>query len=594
MPPLRPKPLPARLRSCIRSGSRVALLLIAACGPEARRGSAILVTLDTTRADALGPWSAEASVTPALDALAAESTVFANAHTVAPLTVPSHASMLTGLYPIRHRVRDNGLLPLPASARTLAEAASEAGIDTAAFLATYVLAPGLALDQGFATYDAPDPEREEGLTLRDNRRAREMVDRALAWLDVRDPRRPFFLWVHFFDPHAPYEPAIAFHTGTDSRSLYRGEVAGMDAQLGRFFDALRERGLLDAATVLVVADHGESLGDNGEVTHGAYCYEPTLHVPLFLRRPGGGAAARSEAPVSVVDVAPTLAEALGVPFGAGASQGIDGTSLLGTLDPDRGLYFECYGGYLSYGWSPLAGWIDARGKYVHSSEPEFFDLAADPGEGVNLAPERAAELEPYRRAIERIAALPALEPDPDAAPVGDEEDLRALGYAAAGDRTAELPHPLAPVDRPSPWRRKQELADALLAWDLWKFGRRDEAISLFHRVVEQNPGNAFALENYAACLIEAERYTEAIAPLRRLLADGVDRAGIHYNLGACLWTQGDREGAIHAFERAVALDPENPELLERLVIAYQRAGRKEEGEPYRRRLQGLRGSSAGR
>src|SRR6185503_9303787 len=264
-----------RVRRAIALG---VLVLAAGCGQEERR-SALLVTLDTTRADALSCYGNREPTTPVLDSLAKDGVAFDAAHTVMALTLPAHTSMLTGLAPLRHGLRDNGVAALPEAAQTIAARAHAAGIDTAAFVSSVVLDDDFGLDQGFDVYSVPvrrgATERAHGA----ERPARATIDAALAWLAGRDSARPFFLWVHLYDPHHPYTPSAPF--AERFSSPYLGEVAAMDHELGRLFDDLRARGLLERTFVLALADHGEAFGEHGELTHGTYCYETTLHVPLI-------------------------------------------------------------------------------------------------------------------------------------------------------------------------------------------------------------------------------------------------------------------------------------------------------------------------
>ncbi len=391
--------------------------------------SALLITLDTTRADALGCYGRVPAVTPNLDSLAREGVLFDNAHCAAPSTLPSHASMLTGLYPIRNSVRHNGLQPLPQSARTLAESAKEKGFDTAAFIGSVVLADSFGLNQGFDVYDQPRHEELGVSTHFGERRASDVIDAALAWLKRRDRARPFFMWVHLFDPHAPYAPPKEFQTGALAREPYLGEIAFADRELGRLLAALREQKLLDRVAVLAIADHGESFGEHGESSHGVYCYESTLRVPLILRMPGGEHGVRKNALVSGVDVYPTLAEAMGL--AVPPSGEIDGVSLFAPK-LDRGIYFESYYAWNAYRWSPIAGWLDGQGKYLHSSTPEFFDLTADPGEAHDLASQRDSGR--YEAAISALAARPALvQGDAHGIDEALKQRIRSLGYAGVED-----------------------------------------------------------------------------------------------------------------------------------------------------------------
>lgn len=567
--------------------------LIPACGragDEPAPRSALLITLDTTRADALGCYGRSPSVTPHLDRLAEESLVFARAHTVTPITLPSHASMMTGLTPPRHTVRENGVSPVPQSARTLAERAREADIQTAAFIAAAVLDSSFGLDQGFEQYDAP---AQRGITSDAHfsaREAREVVEGALAWLAARDRERPFFLWVHLFDPHAPYSPPAEFTTGAASGNAYLGEVASMDDQLGRLLDALRSEGALSETTVLVVADHGEAFGEHQEYSHATYCYESTLHVPFLLRLPDGRRAGeRSDGIVSVVDVHPTLIDALGLEAES-APGGLDGLSLFHADPPSgRGVYFESYNGFYYYGWSPIAGWLDRQAKYVHSSRPQLFDLGADPDEAHDLLASGVREVAPYRAEIARAVGLPALDPGEKDA-LDDEllARIRALGYVGAGAEEAdEWPHPLAPCELPgpaetAPLHRKLMSAAVHMNAGTWR-----EAAALFGEVLAANPENSYARNMLGSCLIQSKRYAEAVPIFQRLLRDGRTGASMHYNLGISLMEVGRTAEAIVPLREAHGLAPSRAPILRYLIDCLEREGRSAEADEFRARLERL-------
>jgi len=548
--------------------------------------SALLVTFDTTRADALGCYGREPAVTPNLDLLAREGVLFERAYAVAPSTLPSHASMLTGLYPIRHTVRHNGLQPLPQSARTLAETAKEQGFDTAAFVGSVVLADAFGLDQGFDVYDQPSHVARAVTTHFGERPASHVIDAALAWLERRDRERPFFLWVHLFDPHAPYAPPAKFRKGRTSLDSYLGEIAFADRELGRLLDALRQQDLLERTAVLAVADHGEALGEHGESTHGTYCYEPTLRVPLILSMPGGGRGVRASVLASSVDVYPTLAEAMGLPLPPEGE--IDGVSLLGT-PRERGTYFESYYAWHAYGWSPIAGWIDARAKYIHSSTPELFDLAADPAEERNLAGRVDATL--YEAAIADLAARPALVAGgANGIDAALQQRIRGLGYAGVDDAKAAEPHPLAPTDRPSPAQRIQEHRRINEATGLLNRGRHVEAAAMFDLVLAADPENREALELASACWIQASRYAEAVPLLERIVASGRGRAPTYYNLGVALSELGRPDEAITAYRRALEIAPDEPRVIQGLVPLLRRQGRAAEASALEAKLRGRKGS----
>jgi arylsulfatase A-like enzyme len=548
----------------------------------------LLVTLDTTRADALSCYGNAEETTPVLDALAAEGVVFDAAHTVMALTLPAHASMLTGFFPLRHGLRDNGVAALPESAQTVATRARAAGIDTAAFVSSVVLDDDFGLDHGFDIYSAPARravgehrgavERAHGA----ERPARETIDAALAWLAVRDPARPFFLWIHLYDPHHPYQPSASF--AERFSTPYLGEVAETDHELGRLLDDLRLRGLHDETFVLVLADHGEAFGEHGEIGHGSFCYEPTLRIPLIARWPAGAGGrapgTRTNELVSAVDVAPTLVEALDL----APLEGIDGTSFFArALPAGRGVYFESYYSYLSCGWSPLAGWMDERGKYIHSSEPELYDWRADPGEERDLLAERAGEGERFRREIARLAEAPVL----DVLEIGGDEALagiQALGYAGSDD-SGDLPHPLAPNTLLSPRSQAAFFAQQARAQELFGAGQYAQAAAIYEEVLRGSPNNFFALDELATNYLKLGRVPEAIPLLTRLAQEGPQRGKYYLKLGMALVAARRVEEALEPLTRAVELSGGRPRYLEALRDALERLDREQEFEAIEQRFQ---------
>ncbi len=538
----------------------------------------LLITLDTTRADVLSGDGESRALAPAIAALADGGVRFPRAYTVAPLTLPAHASILTGLYPPRHGVRDNGLAALPGSARTLAEILEERGFATAAFVSSAVLDRAFRLDQGFELYDQPALGPRTGEDFYLERPARETAGLAARWFSdlaerAQDQSRPFFLWVHFFEPHIPYEPGPEFlaRAGGDT---YRGEVATVDAAVGELVAALERAELARSTLIVLTSDHGESLGEHGEPTHGALCYEAAVRVPLVLRFPGPPPAPGPVRLASTVDLAPTILGRLGIAL----PPDLDGVDLFAPADVSaarrRGVYLESYSGYLNYGWSPLAGWVDARGKYLHSSRPEFYQCQGDPEERTDLARERARECEEVRREMSALFARPPLEPDPEPEDVVDgalARALAALGYAAPGERAARLPAPLEASDRPSPGERALELRPLLLANALYEAGRYDECLPLVEGIVRENGGHLLALDLLGLCLMQQGRFDEAEGFLRQRLSLA-ERADARLNLGLCLLELGRPAEALVELRAAEQLDPGQPAIREALTRARQGSG----------------------
>ena len=565
-----------------------------ACGDEQPAGArgAILVTIDTTRADALSPYGAPAYVSPFLDRLARECVRYTQARSVAPLTLPAHASMLTGLYPPRHSVRDNGLSPLPAEAITVAERAKSARAQTAAFVSALVLDKSFALDQGFEVYDQPERPRQQASSSYVERSAEATIAAARAWMRQLDPTRPFFVWIHLYDPHVPYAPPKKFLEQAHG-DAYRGEIAAADAALGSWLEELRADGTLARTFLAITSDHGESLGEHGEPTHGAFCYDSTIHVPLLVRYPDARRGSEiDEALVSVADLAPTLIDALGLP----ALTDIDGASLFDRKPPERdGVYCESFSGFLNYGWSPLCGWTTAGGKYLHSSRPEFYDLARDPGEIYDVLAQSDAAARAARDAIGRMLSRASFGAgEAGEIPAELVADLRQLGYGASGTRLTPIPHPLERSELAAPRDRAGELEPLLIANALLDARNFAEAASILARIVEANPRHLLGLDLLGFALLQLERFEEARDALTRRIGHGSLRADTLVNLAVANQRLERTEEAQGAFARAIELDPANETALEGLRTLALARGDEASAKSFEARLATLRRASAQR
>jgi len=545
-----------------------AAVAVLACGGDERphrRASAVLITLDTTRADALGAYGGVPGITPALDRIAREGIVYTAARTVAPITLPAHASMLTGLYPPRHGTRDNGWSPLTGSAHTLAEHARQAGLATAAFVAAIVLDAAYGLDQGFDVYRGPARRVSGTNAAVPSLPGDAVAAQAAAWIEQLDTDRGFFLWLHLFDPHFPLQPARRFLEQAGG-NRYLAEVAAADAAVDQLVDALEHAGALDDTFIAVVGDHGEGLGDHGEDAHGVFAYDSTLRVPFLLRHGDGyGAGTRSDEIVSVVDVFPTLIEALGL----GEAGVNDGISLYRSTVPDgRGAYFESYYGHLQYGWAPLVGWVDGRGKFLHAARTEYYDIDADPGE-LNDLVASAEDLAPYRSAIASVLRAERLRAEYAVAPEV-ARGLEQLGYATSGEAAPSaiaLPDPLAAHGLPDPHERRAEASAFHQALGAASRGDLDTTIAVLRGLLETRPDNPSALHYLSAALIEREGCEPALAVLQRLEAHGGMRPASLANFGTCLLRMGRPDESLAYFERALALDPGSPSAREGLGLA---------------------------
>ncbi|HVS11726.1 MAG TPA: sulfatase-like hydrolase/transferase [Planctomycetota bacterium] len=567
--------------------ARVALLLLtlslhavlAACSPHVDTRSAILITLDTTRYDALGSYGASPSVTPNLDRLASESLRYDWARTTAPMTLPAHASILTGLYPPRHTVRGNGPMTLPPAAVTLAELARDAGFQTAGFVASLALDRAYGIAQGFDTWNQPDPwvARPDSRDFHEqisDRPAQDVIRAARAWLRGRDRSRPFLLWVHLFDPHAPYEPPAVFleRAGGDP---YLGEVAAMDAALGDLFADLASEDLLERATLCIVADHGEGRGDHGEESHALLCYDSTLRVPLLVRYADGYRAGEvASEPVTVADLFPTLLDAMGL----AVPSALDGQSLWRrSPDAGRGVYFESFYGWTTFGWSPLSGWVDAEAKYLHSPQPQLFRPREDPKELGEVAAD-LSELERYRRAIAAVAAAPAIASDSrrevDAAA---RAPLEALGYVASAGLSTEFPGPLEDLDRPAP--RLEDLAAYNRALALVRAGKLEQTAETLEDLARRNPWSVLVLDLRAEALERQGNLSAAVEVLNERLRLPPEQIATHQSLVRCHGSLGNPDLARRHTLRA----------LELFIQAHERRGEPELAQSYRELLERTRG-----
>lgn len=530
--------------------------------PAVVRPSILLVTLDTTRADAIGP-EAEEVETPAFNALAVRGRRFRQAYATAPETLPSHSSMMTGRYPAGHGVRENGRV-LSQEPPVLADRLRHAGYRTAAFVSSFVLARRFGLARGYDAYD------DVTAADRAERTARETTDRALAHLE-QAREEPVFLWVHYFDPHHPYAPPEPFGRRYAERP-YLGEVAAMDEQLGRLVQAVDRRGPGRAA-IVVVGDHGEGLGDHGETQHGNLVYQSTMHVPLLLVGPGVSPGA-SDAPVSTRRVFHTILDWAGV------------DSTLSLRGPETEVVLgEAMKPFLSYGWQPQVMAVEGRHKAISAGRLEVYDVVADPGETRDLT-EAAPLSRPLRTAL-REYPPPSLDPPPmDAALDADaRRKLASLGYVAAGAP------PLVRADAPRPVERVH-LFDAIeRASGFFVREKYAEAIPLLSKILAEDPHNldaALRLATAHSALGHADAAEAAFERARSIAPRSADvrtYLGLHYARGK-EWPR-----AVPLLETVVAETPDRLPALEALAVIRERQGRVGEAIALRRRIYALRDPS---
>lgn len=354
-------------------------------GADASRMNLLVISLDTMRADRIGTYGYEKARTPHIDALAEKGVIFADCYSPVPLTLPAHCSLFTGRYPLGHLVRDNGTFFLSGTEITLAETMEKEGYSTYAVVASYVLMAKFGLDQGFSVYDDSLDAGELLRNFYSEIKADMVYEKFNRWLTEKG-EQPFFAWVHFYDPHAPYEPPDAFTEGNSLSELYDGEVAFTDVHVGKVIADLTERDLLESTIIVIVGDHGEAFGEHQEYGHSVFCYQENLKVPLIFYCPRlFPERAMVEERVCLIDVLPSLLEILGMD----PLPGMHGKSFAGMLvgkeqKKDRTYYIESMYGKETLGWAPLVGIIDGPYKYISLPEPELYDLGKDNREKNNL------------------------------------------------------------------------------------------------------------------------------------------------------------------------------------------------------------------
>jgi arylsulfatase A-like enzyme/Tfp pilus assembly protein PilF len=529
----------------------------------------LLITIDTLRADALGSYGGAAR-TPNLDRLAADGVRFTFAHAHAVVTLPSHASILTGRYPFEHGVRDNAGFRLPESADTLAEAARAQGFATGAFVGAFPLDRQFGLAQGFDVYDDLGGREVSPADFAFTERpAGEVVAAATAW--IAQQQQPWVAWVHVFDPHSPYAPPPPFDREYPG-DPYAGEVAYTDHALGPLLDLARRSAR--PTTVIVTSDHGEGLGDHGEPTHGIFAYESTLRVPLILAQvgaaigsgaPARGRGATSDVPVRHIDILPTIAGLIGLDLPGDLPGRTLLTAVEGEREP-RPAYFEAMTAMLKRGWAPLRGVISGREKYIDLPIEELYDLAVDPGEEHNLARSARDRVQVLAARLNAFGAGMPGEQTPETAEV--RARLQALGYVSgAAPRKAvytedDDPKQLIDVDR--------LMIEGI---ELHRAGRGADAVQAYRRVIERRPDMGLAYRRLAFIQWEAGATREAIATLREALERNGPDIDVENRLGTYLAETGQAREAISMLERTTAADPDNTEGLNALGIAYAHAGR---------------------
>jgi choline-sulfatase len=560
----------------------------------------ILITIDTTRADRMGFLGAKLGLTPNLDILANDSAIFTHAYSQAPLTAPSHASILTGTYPQFHLVNDFQV-PLAPELPYAPEILRSHGYHTAAFVGAIVLDPQVGFargfERGFDTYDAGFHQMRPGEDRYHSaeRRGDEVVAHALAWLD-QHPQGPFFMWVHLYDAHDPYDPPEPYKTKYAS-ALYDGEIAYADSAVGKFLTQLRERGLYKGAVIALMADHGEALGDHGEDTHGIFLYDETIHVPLVIKLPDADSAdshspdnhspgKRIDNRVELVDVLPTILQAVGIPVPAE----VQGQSLLAmimptpkpglagnaaaseTAAPDRPAYAETDYPQRSYGWSSLRSLRTGKYLYVKAPRPELYDQSSDPNAQHNLSSSSTAvtstlagQLDAFRQKTSSTREAPQVALDPAA-----QEKLAALGYVAT-DRNASRADA---KDVGADPKDKVKIANLNhRAFLLIEDHHYQEAVPLLQQLIVHDPDTPLAYAQLGQCFVNLKQFPQAVPVLRKAVQMRPEMTTPHFQLAAALVETKDFDGATGELEIVVARLPQFEEAHRMLAVAYAQTGR---------------------
>jgi len=559
----------------------------------------LLISVDTLRADHLGVYGYDGIRTPAIDRLGHGGMLFSRAFSHVPLTLPSHCSLLTGTLPLFHGIRDNGYR-LPAFTPTLAEILKKSGYRTGAFVGAFPLDSRFGLDQGFDVYDDLYGSKN---AVRDlsfvERKADDVNRKALDWIGARRNDK-FFAWIHYFDPHAPYEPPSPFKEEYRGRE-YDGEIAYTDSVIGKLLAKLDEWRLTERTIIILTADHGEALGEHQEATHGIFIYDATLHVPLIFFNPGlWPAHGVVSGQAGLIDIAPTVLELLGLP----AEPKMQGLSLAPALNkgktkPVSFQYIESVAAMMDRNWAPLQGIRTEEWKYIDAPQPELYDLRNDPGETKNVLernPDRARRMRETLQGLIRSSSSPAASKVLQSTVDKETRDkLASLGYVSG--RTASSsesrPDPKTMIALDNLFNEainasetgNLEMAERIYqdvlkkqptftvgyeyaAYNLYKMGKLDEAIALLKKALAQNLTTTSLISRLGLYDQEAGRLEESIGILEKAIKQDPNYAEAYNYLGVSYLKNGRTADAVASFKKAIALDPDYALALNNLGNGY--------------------------
>jgi arylsulfatase A-like enzyme/Tfp pilus assembly protein PilF len=544
--------------------------------PDASAFNILLITLDTTRADHLGCYGYPQAKTPSLDGLAREGIRFARVYCPAPVTLPSHISILSGLYPVTHGVRNNGH-HLPSGIKTLTEILKSRGYATAAFVSSFSVDSRFGIGRGFDVYDDTFQAQASLKSANAERRAEGTFNRFSRWLENNSGNR-FFAWVHYYDPHLPYDPPPPYREEFSGR-LYDGEIAYMDNYVGAIMERLETKGILEKTIIVVAGDHGEGLGDKVEIGHGIFLYEGVLRVPLIFHnlkifpRPRA-----SESEVRLVDVAPTILDLIGLKDEAAGMQGQSLVPRLkGKAGKDLDSLIETFLPRESFGWSELVGIISGPWKFIQAPRPELYDLKSDPEEKKNLYDLEANKSAALKTKLEsellRLGSDSKASGEPATARAEDLEKLRSLGYVnfAPAKPGSVFPDPKDKID----------LIRLIQQAQAFEFEQQyPEAERVYSQILKDIPDSPASYVNLAIVQAMQKKFDQAIGALNQGIARIPDSRILLVRLGHTYLVMGKSREALETMEKVLASDPRNIDALTVCASILDQTGRTEEARTY--------------
>jgi arylsulfatase A-like enzyme/Flp pilus assembly protein TadD len=547
---------------------------VAAASPPLRPVNLLVVTVDTLRPDHLHCYGYSKIETPNMDAIAVHGALFENAVTQTPLTPPSHASIFTGLNPPSHHVRDTGGFVLQSSSTTLATILQRQGWNTAAFISSAVLKKLFGLNQGFAVYDDQMPRPGKGHEFDEDaeRRAGETIDHALRWLEAQSGK-PFFLWVHIYDPHAPYQPPAPYREKYRDR-LYDGEIAYADHELGRLFDAVHKKSP-DKTLIAVLSDHGESLGEHGEYTHGVFLYDSTLRIVFMLSGPGVPAGARIRQQARTIDFLPTILDLMGGKPPV-AVEGASLTPYFAGKDARTAVsYAETLYPKINMGWAELRAIRTNHWKYIRAPKPELYDLSQDPAEAHNVIRSNAPEVQKFEANLNVVIGAGGTE---KVRTVSIDErtlsQLKSLGYISGfASRSYDLQgQGIDPKDRVGVLKLLEMVENA---------GSRMPAarrIEILRQALAGDPADPHLYYELGEAYERADRQDDAMKLYRAAAEQGIQSGRLHSRIGDLLVRAGRKDEAIPEYEKAAQFNPADLQSQANLATAYLEKGRLDDAE----------------